>query len=67
MAQYPDADDFVIPPDRSLVTGEPPRSEEERWMQQQYMSFHKMGGGYIPPTHRWIGSPKERQDAEGAK
>lgn len=62
---FPEPEPFVITPDRERVTGQPPRSEEERWEQQHYMALEKMGGGHVPESYEWTSSPKEHQDEVG--
>ncbi len=62
---YPEPVEFVVPTERERVTGEPARTDEERWRQQHYMAMTKMGGGYVPPDYAWSSSPKEEQDEYG--
>lgn len=56
---YPEPLPFVVPPDREHVTGEPPQLGGE--------DYRNLGGGFVPPDHRWTSNPKSDQDELASK
>jgi hypothetical protein len=55
---------FVVPANRSEVTGEPEREAgyDPRFPDVSWDGTAQHGGGHMPEDYEWPTNPKERQD-----
>ncbi|HEX8819749.1 MAG TPA: hypothetical protein VF794_07505 [Archangium sp.] len=56
---------FVVPANRTAVTGEPERTRtgyDPQYPDVSWLGTEQYGGGHMPEDYQWPTNPKERQD-----